>query len=556
MVIRYIYTGRGNRENVSGVNSNFAYLFGEMSNLWGFVNGKGDEILSSEAIQEMIQEWIDKNNFKVKPSVQTPQDLPSVAEVNEVRGVYSENSMYIYDGTQWAKTISLQNIDDFKSQINKNTSDLMDLKPKVEKNIIDIADLKENVSGNYINSENYSTLQEAIYAAENGTLLLKRGTYLIDTPLKVRSNTTIIGYGSVIKRNADINAMLLNDSDGTKGGYLSNANIKIVGIEFDAVKGQFVDQCTMVGIGHSENISIIDCTFRNLANWHMIEFNSTKNGLISGCLFKDYGTDILGTEMIQLDVAKESKVFPWFGLYDNTACENITIVNNRFENGDRGIGSHSYSQLTSHRNIKIINNTFIKMRREAIYGLDWEEVIVENNLMSDVWFGIQIAVQGKDCTGYTIKDNSIYGSTDSTARGIVIKGISGSFSANDGRITGNIVKNFSTHGIGIDYSSNWNVTDNEVYGCGKSGIIIYGVNNAVVSNNKSLKNNLENSGYADIFATKSSKGVVINGNICTSILTEVDATNVLAVSNIADSITIKGTGSKAATNIVKGVYTA
>lgn len=51
MVIRNIYTGRGNRENVNGVNSNFAYLFGEMSNLWGFVNGKGDEILSSEAIK-------------------------------------------------------------------------------------------------------------------------------------------------------------------------------------------------------------------------------------------------------------------------------------------------------------------------------------------------------------------------------------------------------------------------------------------------------------------------------------------------------------------------
>lgn len=122
MVIRNIYTGRGNRENVNGVNSNFAYLFGEMSNLWGFVNGKGDEILSSEAIQEMISQWIDKNDFKPKEAVATFNDLPKEAELKEIRGVTDENAVYVYDGEKWIKQsrLNFDGLDDVKKNIFYN----------------------------------------------------------------------------------------------------------------------------------------------------------------------------------------------------------------------------------------------------------------------------------------------------------------------------------------------------------------------------------------------------------------------------------------------------
>ncbi|TDM23315.1 phosphodiester glycosidase family protein [Macrococcoides caseolyticum] len=122
MVIRNIYTGRGNRENVNGVNSNFAYLFGEMSNLWGFVNGKGDEILSSEAIQEMISRWIDKNDFKPKEAVATFNDLPKEAELKEIRGVTDENAVYVYDGEKWIKQsrLNFDGLDDVKKNIFYN----------------------------------------------------------------------------------------------------------------------------------------------------------------------------------------------------------------------------------------------------------------------------------------------------------------------------------------------------------------------------------------------------------------------------------------------------
>lgn len=122
MVIRNIYTGRGNRENVSGVNSNFAYLFGEMSNLWGFVNGKGDEILSSEAIQEMISQWVDKNDFKPKEAVATFNDLPKDAELKELRGVTDENAVYVYDGAKWIKQsqLNFDGLDEVKRNIFYN----------------------------------------------------------------------------------------------------------------------------------------------------------------------------------------------------------------------------------------------------------------------------------------------------------------------------------------------------------------------------------------------------------------------------------------------------
>lgn len=122
MVIRNIYTGRGNRENVSGVNSNFAYLFSEMSNLWGFVNGKGDEILSSEAIQEMISQWVDKNDFKPKEAVATFSDLPKDAELKELRGVTDENAVYVYDGAKWIKQsqLNFDGLDEVKRNIFYN----------------------------------------------------------------------------------------------------------------------------------------------------------------------------------------------------------------------------------------------------------------------------------------------------------------------------------------------------------------------------------------------------------------------------------------------------
>src|SRR5699024_8900930 len=298
-------------------------------------------------------------------------------------------------------------INDFKNTTNNQLSNMED---KLENDFNSYKNqvsnqlniFRKNVPVNHVNSDSYNTLQEAVYAAENGVLHIKKGTYLIDKPIKIKSNTIIFAYGSTFRRNANINNMFINDSNATKGGYNANENIEIIGAVFDGAGGSLSDKCTMLAFGHAKNIKIIDSTFKNLRDWHMIELNACQNVLIQNCLFEDYGTSIMGTEMIQIDVAKSTTEFPWFGPYDNTTCDNIVIKNNKFINGVRGIGTHSSVENKEHTRITIIENEFKNMSGESIRGLDWAFTKIHNNHFDLVFKGIVLGVRGRQVNNHSI----------------------------------------------------------------------------------------------------------------------------------------------------------
>lgn len=73
-----------------------------------FINGKSTEIISSDAIKNILERWVADNNFKPLAPVQTKGDLPTDAKNGDIRGVIEENAIYSFNGTEWNK---LSNID-------------------------------------------------------------------------------------------------------------------------------------------------------------------------------------------------------------------------------------------------------------------------------------------------------------------------------------------------------------------------------------------------------------------------------------------------------------
>src|SRR5699024_965029 len=408
--------------------------------------------------------------------------------------------------------------------------------------------LSKHVPKNHVNSDHFSTLQEAIYNAENGVLHVKEGTYLIDKPIKIKSNTTIIAYGATFRRNADINVMFINDSNGTNGGYNANENIKIYGGTFDGSGGSFSDKCTILAIGHSKNILIQDSYFKNLREWHMVELNSVRNGVIHNCIFDDYGSSTTGSEMVQIDLAKSTTHFPWFGPYDNTTCDNILIEKCTFLNGIRAIGTHAYTTDHEHTNIKIINNIFNNMSKEAIYGTDWAFTKIEKNHFTNVFKGIHLIARGADVVNHSIIDNYLSSNGENDSSGIQIDGVKDSRSLTSGVISNNKLRKFKRHSIGVDHSLRWLIDKNDITNNEGHAIIIYNSSRVNVVNNSCYNNN------NDISITQPSDQVIVsNNNIQKMIVTNL-VKNVFVTNNII-SITadLSGENLISLNNIIGGV---
>lgn len=416
-------------------------------------------------------------------------------------------------------------------------------------------DIKNHVSKRHHNSNNIDTLQADIFKAQNGELTISEGTYLIDKPLKIRSNTKIYAYGVVFKRNADINNMFINDSDGSKGEYLANRNIEIYGATFDGSGGQFSDKCTLLALSHVENVKIIDCIFRNLKDWHECEINACQNVLIDKCFFENYGSSTTGSEMLQIDLAKGYDAFPWFGPYDKTSCNNIVIRNTRFTDGVRAIGTHSDEPEVEHTRITIEHCEFKNMRGEAIYGLNWGFTKINDNHLKNVQIGIQLKATLKSVYNHKITDNYLNGRDNDGSRGIMITGLQDGEGVRGGTISGNRVKLFGSHGIGIDFSEIWTVNNNDVTSCGKTGIIIYGSYHVTVSDNMTIYNNqLKSGSFHDIHLYSTTSKTIVHDNLCEKLNVGIDVKETLTHSNfIKDTLKIFSTDTnKSFNNMVKG----
>ncbi|WP_138752759.1 right-handed parallel beta-helix repeat-containing protein [Paenibacillus sinopodophylli] len=339
-------------------------------------------------------------------------------------------------------------------------------------------------------ADDTNAIQAALNAAFTGSIVyVPIGTYLITQILQIPSTATLLmNPSAVIKRGSSINAMLINKSDGTIGGYNAGERIKVIGGIFDGNLASFPTACTAVGFAHATDILIKDVKFVNVPIWHMIEFNAVKRGVIQGCAF-DNNAGVGATEMIQLDLMLNSSVFPWFGPYDETLCYDITIEECTFTNGVDGIGTHSAKLNTNHNYIRIINNRFELMSGSAIKTLNYSGVIITGNHFINCQKGIFASVQASISKGYTIANNMFF---TMSQRAIQI-----GTNVRDGIIQGNTISVCGTHGIGVDLSQNWIIDSNNVQSCGQVGIWSYASDNVTISNNVSIGNNT--GGFTDRF---------------------------------------------------------
>ena len=351
--------------------------------------------------------------------------------------------------------------------------------------------LQLNVFRNFIICTNVNEFKIALQkcGTKPTIIYLVNGTYTLDEILFVPSNTKIVGLGKVTIQANGLNCYLSNKVEGTPLKYNGSKNIIIENIIFDGLNK--ADGLSMVAFAHAQNVLIEKCTFVNLHMWHMIELNAIKNGIIRECHFENYGNiGSSATEVIQLDAMISEAQFPWFGGYDSTACQNILIENNTFENiGKSAIGSHSFKSGTRPKDIFIKNNYFNGVHT-CITLSDFENLIISHNKAYDCHGFFLSKNEQNNCDFLTITDNKYQGfyinSSDGLGDerfvGINVTGKPENFNFYNITISRNNISLIPGHAIGLigDYV---NISDNNFYRVNRHGIYHFGGYTGVIKGN-------------------------------------------------------------------------
>lgn len=131
------------------------------------INDRGLEILSESGFLT----WLEKNGIKHREEVATFADLPSSDALNTVRGVESDNKIYIKKENGW---VPFQTID-----INKIS--LVD--EKVEDISFSVKSFGAVGDGETDDSDAFQHAVDEVYSRGGGTLFIPKGVYLINKPI-------------------------------------------------------------------------------------------------------------------------------------------------------------------------------------------------------------------------------------------------------------------------------------------------------------------------------------------------------------------------------------
>ena len=358
------------------------------------------------------------------------------------------------------------------------------------------------------NISDFDTIQEALNLSKQNEITeiyFPDGEYLIDDTLRIYGNTEIIlSDNAILKKNNDsYNVMIINgDSDEEYEAYNGNSNITIKGGVLDG-NFELNSQSNLMSFGKCENILIEGVTFKNVINNHHLEFSGAKNVVVKDCKFSGY-KDITNNksrsycEAIQISSHSEAG-FPFFGTWDRTPCENITVENCLFENVATGIGSHGGLQGVWDNQIKITNNTFKNCTYAGVRNYKFKNCIISDNIFDNCRIGVLGSFSptniksGREYTesldDFIISNNTFSNNKDSDichSSQIFIMG--GSVTpddyayANKIRIRNNSFNNIEQIAIRLQLCNDVVVSDNTVKGC-KS--FLYGdfVDYANITNN-------------------------------------------------------------------------
>ena len=183
-----------------------------------------------------------------------------------------------------------------------------------------------------------------------GIVIIKPGTYDIDSPITIPDNIVIIGYGATVRATAAIDYIFTN-SDTTNG----NKNIGIIGVKLDCNSGNADSGISFTKV---TNVTIIDVEILG-SEYSAIDIDNATRIVIRGVYIHDqYGTLIRAA----IDLA----------LSENCIIENCRIEN--YASGIRvGTTGGSECKYCTIMNCVIINMT-------QTYGIrvdGWDNSVIQ-----------------------------------------------------------------------------------------------------------------------------------------------------------------------------------
>lgn len=335
------------------------------------------------------------------------------------------------------------------------------------------------------------TLNKAIGSNRIITIYFPAGDYYLDKSLWIYSNTHIIldKNATIHRMDSMINKGMMHNVDQNSkmdatGGYDMSKNIIIEGGTWDGGNTALASKSSdIIRIDHASNVTIKDCTIKNVYDCHLVELVGVQNGLVNNCTFtgfryakgheKDY---TYAREALQLDSA-------WLNwaigsVVDGTSCKQVMVTNNSFKDMPCGVGQHHHTKTGECRNedITISSNTFtcsssMKYCKMAVNCCGMNNLnVVDNTIDGPYRFSIHvIASNNVSITKNKISNILINGMKVDSGSTITIKE--------------NTFKSIGRHGISIQGGDGINVTNNNITKVKENGICIYGGKFTNIANN-------------------------------------------------------------------------
>ena len=254
-------------------------------------------------------------------------------------------------------------------------------------------------SGTNITNEFLYAAKQARWNSGITTIVIPKGKYTV-SQLKVWGNTTVKMDGVTLTNVGERSMLRLgnkssdfDDYNGGKGqkGYSKEfSNIKFIGGTWNGAGKNY----SIMQLGHAQNITFENVTFRNVDERHHLEFGACKNVKILGCTFKDYAGSFSNTyngESIQFEVLTGVGKHHFAGYHDitdETICRDIEIAYCTFSGLKRGIGSHTAIMNSYFSGFSIHDNVFKDITGYAISMMNYENSSVYNNKIQNCGAGI------------------------------------------------------------------------------------------------------------------------------------------------------------------------
>ncbi len=247
-----------------------------------------------------------------------------------------------------------------------------------------------------------SGIQSALQSFNS--VVLPKGVYMIDTQIRIPSNTTLKGMpGAILKRsgrtNYPLSSMVVNEHFSVNPPLRRDTNIVIEGITVDGNRGHQSSMTNGIYIRSATNVRLKDVTVYNCGQQTTVKmgtgilFSNVLNGLIDSCW--SYSNDGDG---IDLYTKNTNVIVRSCVTYDNRV---IGIEVEGRLNGD----------YKSYRNAGIsIEGSVAYHNGSSGHGIlvDWSDAVtVTGNIVTatDTWAGAILVV---GCNDITITGNSLY----------------------------------------------------------------------------------------------------------------------------------------------------